>query len=424
MRKVEKFSMSNLKRLKSGTALLLMLGMSAGSMAPLVETIMSPAPAVAQAINFSDVSSSYWAASFIQELAQRDVIAGFPDGTFRPNDPVTRAQFAAMVRKAFNKNKIRNAVNFVDLSSTYWAYSAIREAYEMGFLSGYPGNVFRPTQNIPREQVLVSLANGLNYTASNPVSADLQVYNDASSISTYARSSIAAATEKSIVVNYPTLQTLNPTRNATRAEVAAFIYQALVSSGQVAAINSPYIVSLNDTPPEDTTVAIPAGTTIPVRYEKEKILVTKDERAPLTLTVAANITTSDGTVLIPSGSQVVGELQPAQGGSQFVAKELVFTNGQRVAIDATSQTITKTESVTKGSSVGGILKNAALGAAAAAAVSAVTGDKAIATEEVLGGLGIGGLIGLFLGRDRVDLIAIDPDTDLNLRLNDELVLEQ
>jgi hypothetical protein len=416
--------MSNLKRLKSGTALLLMLGMSAGSMAPLVETIVSPAPAVAQAINFSDVSSSYWAASFIQELAQRDVIAGFPDGTFRPNDPVTRAQFAAMVRKAFNKNKIRNAVNFVDLSSTYWAYSAIREAYEMGFLSGYPGNVFRPTQNIPREQVLVSLANGLNYTASNAVSADLQVYNDASSISSYARNSIAAATEKSIVVNYPVVETLNPTRNATRAEVAAFIYQALVSSGQVAAINSPYIVSLNDTPPENTTVAIPAGTTIPVRYEKEKILVTKDERAPLTLTVAANITTSDGTVLIPSGSQVVGELQPAQGGSQFVAKELVFTNGQRVAIDATSQTITKTESVTKGSSVGGILKNAALGAAAAAAVSAVTGDKAIATEEVLGGLGIGGLIGLFLGRDRVDLIAIDPDTDLNLRLNEELVLEQ
>ncbi|MEW5859347.1 MAG: S-layer homology domain-containing protein [Cyanobacteriota bacterium] len=416
--------MSNLKRLKSGTALLLMLGMSAGSMAPLVETIMSPAPAVAQSINFSDVSSSYWAASFIQELAQRDVIAGFPDGTFRPNDPVTRAQFAAMIRKAFNKNKIRNAVNFVDLSSTYWAYSAIREAYEMGFLSGYPGNVFRPTQNIPREQVLVSLANGLNYTASNPVSADLQVYNDASSISSYARNSIAAATEKSIVVNYPVLETLNPTRNATRAEVAAFIYQALVSSGQVAAINSPYIVSLNDTPPENTTVAIPAGTTIPVRYEKEKILVTKDERAPLTLTVAANITTSDGTVLIPSGSQVVGELQPAQGGSQFVAKELVLTNGQRVAIDATSQTITKTESVTKGSSVGGILKNAALGAAAAAAVSAVTGDKAIATEEVLGGLGIGGLIGLFLGRDRVDLIAIDPDTDLNLRLNEELVLEQ
>jgi hypothetical protein len=416
--------MSNLKRLKSGTALLLMLGMSAGSMAPLVETIVSPAPAVAQAINFSDVSSSYWAASFIQELAQRDVIAGFPDGTFRPNDPVTRAQFAAMVRKAFNKNKIRNAVNFVDLSSTYWAYSAIREAYEMGFLSGYPGNVFRPTQNIPREQVLVSLANGLNYTASNAVSADLQVYNDASSISSYARNSIAAATEKSIVVNYPVVETLNPTRNATRAEVAAFIYQALVSSGQVAAINSPYIVSLNDTPPENTTVAIPAGTTIPVRYEKEKILVTKDERAPLTLTVAANITTSDGTVLIPSGSQVVGELQPAQGGSQFVAKELVFTNGQRVAIDATSQTITKTESVTKGSSVTNILKNAALGAAAAAAVSAVTGDKAIATEEVLGGLGIGGLIGLFLGRDRVDLIAIDPDTDLNLRLNEELVLEQ
>ena len=60
--------------------------------------------------------------------------------------------------------------------------------------------------------------------------------------------------------------------------------------------------------------------------------------------------------------------------------------------------------------------------ACAAAVAAVTGDRAIATEEVLGGAGIGGLLGLFLGRDRVTLIRVDPDQDLNLTLNSDLVL--
>lgn len=421
--------MSNFKRIQSGTALLMLLGMTSGTVAPMVQTMMTPAPAVAQTtVSFSDVSSNYWARDFIVELARRDVIAGFPDGTFRPNDPVTRAQFAAMVRKAFDKANIRNPVNFSDVASNYWAYNAIRESYAMGFLSGYPGNVFRPGQNIPREQVLVSLANGLNYSTSN-VASSLQLYNDASSISNYARNSIAAATEKSIVVNYPTVRALNPTRNATRAEVAAFIYQALVSAGQVTAINSPYIVALNDTPdtpPVNTTLAIPSGTTIPVRYDKEKILVTPDERAPLTLTVAANITTAEGTVLIPAGSQVVGELQPApnRGGTRFVAQQLILANNQRLPINAISQAITKTQEVTKGASLSNIIKDAALGAAAAAAVSAVTGDKAIATEEVLGGVGIGGLIGLFLGRDKVSLIAIDPDTDLNLRLREDLVIRQ
>lgn len=421
--------MSNFKRIQSGTALLMLLGMTSGTVAPMVQTMMTPAPAVAQTtVSFSDVSSNYWARDFIVELARRDVIAGFPDGTFRPNDPVTRAQFAAMVRKAFDKANIRNAVNFSDVASNYWAYNAIRESYAMGFLSGYPGNVFRPGQNIPREQVLVSLANGLNYSTGN-VASSLQLYNDASSISNYARNSIAAATEKSIVVNYPTVSALNPTRNATRAEVAAFIYQALVSAGQVTAINSPYIVALNgtpDTPPVNTTLAIPSGTAIPVRYDKEKILVTPEERAPLTLTVAANITTAEGTVLIPAGSQVVGELQPApnRGGTRFVAQQLILPNNQRLPINAFSQAITKTEEVTKGASLSNIIKDAALGAAAAAAVSAVTGDKAIATEEVLGGVGIGGLIGLFLGRDKVSLIAIDPDTDLNLRLREDLVIRQ
>lgn len=408
--------MSNLQRWQSGTAAFLALGIAAGTVAPL----MTAAPSFAQTTSFSDVSSNYWAEDFIAELAQRDIIAGFPDGTFRPDAPVTRAQFAAMMRKAnqeFQKGKIRDAINFVDVPSRYWAYSAIQDAYTTGFLAGYPGNVFRPEQNIPREQVLTSLANGLNYTASQSVSNVLSYYNDASSISNFARSPIAAATEKGIVVNYPNLKSLNPVRNATRAEVAAFIYQALVSSGDAVAINSPYIVNA---PQVATEVTIPANTTIPVRYEKEKILVTKDETVPLTVQVAANITTSDGRVIIPAGSSVIGELRPVrdQGGSQFVAQRIVI-NGQEKTINASSNVITDTETIRKGVSIGDLAKNAALGTAAAAAISAVTGDRAIATEELLLGAGAGAVLELiqtFLGRNSVDLIVVEPNQDLNLKL--------
>jgi hypothetical protein len=413
--------MVNSNQWKAGTALLLTLGLGMSAMAPIV----APAPAIAQT-TFTDVPSNYWAIGFIQELSNRGVIKGFPDGSFRPNEPVTRAQFAAMIRQAFEVQEVRNSINFVDVPADYWATTAIQEAYTTGFMSGYPGNIFNPNQNIPRAQVLVSLSSGLRYSTAN-VNNALQVYNDASSIPDYARNGIAAATERRIVVNYPDVQFLNPNESATRAEVAAFIYQALVSTGNVAAISSPYIVGQAPTQPnQPTQVRIPSGTVIPVRYEEaERILVAPNEPkpVPLTLTVAQNVVNSRGNVLIPAGSQVTGEIRTVQGGAQFVANEIVLSNGRRLAVNASSEVITKTETIRRGASVGDIVKNTALGAAAAAAISGVTGDRKIDLDEVLGGAGAGALVGVFLGRDRVDLIAIDPNTDLSMTLDSDLVIQ-
>ncbi len=411
--------MFNLNRWQSGTAALMALSVTAGAVAPLI----TAAPSLAQT-RFSDVPSNYWAAQFIQQLSERGVIAGFPDGSFRPEEAVTRAQFAAMINNAFQKSPQRQAISFVDVPSNFWASNAIRQSYTIGFLSGYPGNRFEPNQNIPRQQVLVSLANGLNYSPTANTQTILQSFSDSFNIADWARSPIAAAAERRIVVNYPNVQFLNPTATATRAQVAAFIYQALVSSNQASAISSPYIVALGPTtPPAPVSVTIPQGTAIPVKYDQaEKILVTKDETAPLTLTVDQNVVTQEGTVVIPAGSQVIGKLQPAQGGSQFVAERLLLTTGEEYQINASSEVITKTETIRKGTSTSTIIRNTVLGAGAAAAVSAVTGDRAVATEEVLGGAAIGGLIGLFFGRNSVDLITIAPDTDLQMTINQNLLV--
>lgn len=172
-------------------------------------------------------------------------------------------------------------------------------------------------------------------------------------------------------------------------------------------------------------VVIPAGTSIPLRYDKaEKIVLSPDETVPLTLRVPRNIKSRNGTILIPAGSEVVGQLEPANRvkGSRFVANELILYNGRGQSINASSKIITRTEEIRRGANTSSILKGAAIGGAAATALATILGDKAIATEEILGGAGLGALGGLLLGRRTVEVVVVEPDTDLDITLRSELAL--
>lgn len=165
-----------------------------------------------------------------------------------------------------------------------------------------------------------------------------------------------------------------------------------------------------------------AGTVISVEYpEAEKIVVMPNETVPLTITVARDVVTSQGRVWIPAGAEIVGQLKPASGGSQFVANEVIISTSQRFRLDANSQVVTRTETITKGASARSILGGAVIGAAAAAAIGAVVGDNAIATEEVLGGAGLGAITGVFVGRRKVDVVVVHPSEDLNLTLQSDIV---
>jgi parallel beta-helix repeat protein len=204
------------------------------------------AATVAGASRFADVTG-HWAAAYIEALADRNVIGGFPDGTYRPNEPVTRAQFAAIINAAFSPTPERPGITFPDVRSDFWGNAAIQSAYRGNFLSGYPDATFQPNQQIPRVQALVSLATGLKLSTGDTTA--LTRYQDAAEIPAYATGAIAAATQQGIIVNYPNVQQLNPNQVATRADVAAFIYQALVNAGQAEAIPSPYLVLSSDINP-------------------------------------------------------------------------------------------------------------------------------------------------------------------------------
>jgi uncharacterized lipoprotein YddW (UPF0748 family) len=206
-------------------------------------------------VKLTDIQG-HWAQACIENLVQQRIINGYADGTFRPNATVSRAEFAAMVVPAFpaavNATLPRSMPRFADVPANHWAANAIGRAYVAEFVSGYPGNVFRPQQTISRAQALVALANGLNLPQPASESGTLAGFQDAASIPNYARGAIATATANRLVVNYPNVKLLKPNQPASRADIAAFICQARSRGTQNSLIPSTYIAGGTTETPQAT----------------------------------------------------------------------------------------------------------------------------------------------------------------------------
>ena len=201
-----------------------------------------PAAPVAAITSFPDVPPDYWARPFVEGLAKRGIAVGSPDGTFRPEEVVTRAEYAVLVQKAFNQQETQGAIAFTDVPSEFWATPSINAAVKQGFLKGYPDGGFQPNKEISRLQVLLSLVNGLGLPRPDQPEEVVTLFQDRDQIPGWAVPAAGTAAESNIVVNYPALDRLNPNQSTTRAEVAALIYQALVASGKAESISSDYVV--------------------------------------------------------------------------------------------------------------------------------------------------------------------------------------
>ncbi len=207
---------------------------------PIVAPQPAPSPIVAPTGSALPDIRNHWAEGFIQALVGRGILAGFPDGMFKPEAGVTRAQYAVMVAKTYDLPLIRPANNFADVPPDFWGLAAIAKAFQMGFLTGFPDRSFRPGQNLTRVQAILSLVNGLQLKGGQ--AAILNLYVDRVQVPGYAIDAVATATQRRMIVNHPNLRLLNPLRDITRAEVSALIYQSLVSINRATAIVSPDIV--------------------------------------------------------------------------------------------------------------------------------------------------------------------------------------
>lgn len=202
---------------------------------PTLPTLQPPSE-----FGLTDIAG-HWAQPFIEGMVSKNILSGFPDGTFRPGDPLTRAQYAVILTQAFDLPEVRSGLTFGDVELNFWGYDAVMKAVKMGFLSGFPDRTFRPGWNLTRVQAIVALVGGLNLEGGH--TDILMDYRDRAQIPTYATNAIATATEQKLVVNYPDINQLEPMRDITRAEVCAIVYQALVDRGEADPISSPYIVA-------------------------------------------------------------------------------------------------------------------------------------------------------------------------------------
>jgi S-layer homology domain len=176
---------------------------------------------------FKDVPADAAIAPYVAELSSRGVITG-SDGMFRPDEPITRGQFAAMVAKGFNKPKSLPAKKFDDIKAGTPTAAAVDEAIQTGFMKGYSDQEFKPEQQIPRYQLQVALATGMKLTAPGDPAADLSKFDDAKDMPKWANNQVAAALESQII---SADKKLAPVQTATRGDAAAMIYHALVKEG-------------------------------------------------------------------------------------------------------------------------------------------------------------------------------------------------
>lgn len=208
----------------------------------LSAALMSTLPAAAQ--TFTD-TQQHWANACVERLAAENRLNGYPDGSFRPNNQLTRAEFAVLMLNSFPDVRVQTteAPRFTDVPGQHWAKDAIATAYQKRIFVGYPDNTFRPNQPIARVEALAILSTliptgyqdrprGLAIP-DNPGTVLAGFLEDAAQTPSWAEKQIAAAATGFLIVDYPNGQRLRPQVASSRADIAAFLCQSFGWDGLV-----------------------------------------------------------------------------------------------------------------------------------------------------------------------------------------------
>lgn len=314
----------------------------------------------AMAFQFPDVPTNHWAAEQMDILSDKGVIVGYPDGTFRPDENVTRAEFASMAIKALGQEhtSVAQPVNFTDITEDFWAYDAIQKSVFFDLISCPPaGEPFRPDDTVTRAESITVAVNALTTEQISEAKAKevLSKYADAASVP----ESFLIPAGKSEILNMLVVMptdgkaSLEPVRPATRAEVAAILYKmmeqaklnpnAKLAEAMKNKTGEGYV--LDSATVHGNVGTIPAGTLVPVKVTK---YLSSQSNQSGDLYVAANqenFVTKDKFILIYKGATLKGQLLDVRDGKWFVRNGVLVldnslittTNDQTVSFVATAE---------------------------------------------------------------------------------------
>lgn len=176
------------------------------------------------AVSFTDIDG-HWAKETIENMAKRGIVNGYEDSTFRPNGVLTRAEFALMLVRAFNK-KAEFSPIFTDVSQSDWFAEGVCAAAEAGFVNGVGNNLFNPGGVVTREEAAKMCVSVLESSGKETPQADLSAFADAESISPWAQSFMQKAVGCGLLKGTDSNH-LSPGVGVTRAMAASIIERML-----------------------------------------------------------------------------------------------------------------------------------------------------------------------------------------------------
>lgn len=194
--------------------------------AAFLPTILTVTAFNAHVLANSDDISGHWAETQIKEWANIGYISGYPDGTFLPDNSITRAEFLTLVNKIF-KFENKTNINFIDVRPDYWAYSEIQKGISAGYVSGDKNGTFRPDDFITRQEAAVIINKLLDNTE---ITENKPNFKDAYDIDEWAKNSVDIVYEYGILSGFPN-GTYRPKKYMTRAEAVSALKRLTETKG-------------------------------------------------------------------------------------------------------------------------------------------------------------------------------------------------
>lgn len=183
-------------------------------------TLIYSSPGGSAAKNFPDVNTQY--SKEVQFLVENNVVSGFPDGTFRPNEEVTRGQAAAFIARALTLDGEKRETPFPDVSEDYRFSGYIDSASKEGIITGYPDGTFRPDVKVTRAQMAIMLSRAFTIKPT----PDFSITFTDVRMGAEANEAIQLIADARISTGYPD-KTFRPNNHLTRIEFALFVARTM-----------------------------------------------------------------------------------------------------------------------------------------------------------------------------------------------------
>ncbi|MGG1876675.1 S-layer homology domain-containing protein [Paenibacillus cisolokensis] len=183
-------------------------------------------------VSFTDLPNTHWAYKYIAEMVNKKVLEGYPDHKFRPDNTISRAEFATIIVKAAGlQAKKVNYSSFSDVKVTDWYSPWIETAkdYLTGYRAANGEYIYNPTAPALREDITVAIVKLKGYDVARLANRSIieAMFKDYEGISESAKDYVAIAVENGLVSGYPD-ETFRPQNSITRAEAAALLWRAFM----------------------------------------------------------------------------------------------------------------------------------------------------------------------------------------------------